>query len=165
MPRMFYKHPEFEKKLKGLEGIERHKSYMRLLRKNPQQKKKELEQVRKFQKTTRYKQWRKKYYSMSRTKEMIRVKNRNNTRKKRLLALKRLGNKCARCGFSDWRALQIDHINGGGMKENRRYGGNWIDRNVLKLHANKLKSKYQLLCANCNWIKKYENGENGIRKY
>ena len=31
----------------------------------------------------------------------------------RELFFKEFGNKCCRCGFSDKRALQIDHINGG----------------------------------------------------
>src|SRR3990167_7573567 len=29
----------------------------------------------------------------------------------------KFGNKCKRCGFNDKRALQIDHVNGGGCKE------------------------------------------------
>src|SRR5271157_4917708 len=29
------------------------------------------------------------------------------------------GGKCIRCGFTDWRALQVDHINGGGTRERK----------------------------------------------
>ncbi len=66
------------------------------------------------------------------------------------------GAKCISCGFSDQRALQIDHVNGFPGKSR-------IDRsNSLKLlqdiHDNP--GKYQVLCANCNWIKKHENDEN-----
>ena len=68
-----------------------------------------------------------------------------------------LGRKCVRCGFSDLRALQFDHKNGGGSK----------DRSSMSLiirHKNILKnlSKFQTLCANCNWIKRYKNNE--VRK-
>ncbi len=28
-----------------------------------------------------------------------------------------LGGKCIRCGFTDERALQLDHVDGGGVKE------------------------------------------------
>ena len=31
--------------------------------------------------------------------------------------IKLLGNTCIKCGFSDIRALQVDHINGGGSNE------------------------------------------------
>lgn len=80
--------------------------------------------------------------------------------RKELLAL--LGDKCVRCGFDDWRALQVDHINGGGNKEND--GSNPIKyyRSVV-LEIKSGSTKYQLLCANCNWIKKYENNENSKR--
>jgi hypothetical protein len=70
-----------------------------------------------------------------------------------------LGGVCDRCGFSDKRALQIDHINAGGSKERkeRKYKGSFHSH-VLKSFLNKEK-KYQLLCANCNWIKRFENNE------
>ena len=41
--------------------------------------------------------------------------------KRRLKILKFLGNKCIKCGFNDWRALQVDHVNGGGRKELKKY--------------------------------------------
>ena len=65
---------------------------------------------------------------------------------------------CARCGFSDLRALQIDHVNGGGKaerKKNRNYPSYY--RSVAKSEI----GKYQVLCANCNWSKRSENGEEG----
>src|SRR3990167_3657310 len=37
----------------------------------------------------------------------------------RSVVLDVLGNKCSRCGFSDKRALQIDHKNGGGALERK----------------------------------------------
>ena len=71
-----------------------------------------------------------------------------------------LGGKCVRCGFSDWRALQIDHINGHGNQERkweRSAGGRQFYRRILKsLKDGTGKDKYQLLCANCNWIKRRE---------
>lgn len=69
-----------------------------------------------------------------------------------------LGGKCMKCGFSDKRALQIDHINGGGGKDRKEQSGNF-NKQVLKSFLKK-ENKYQLLCANCNWIKRYENNEN-----
>src|SRR5208337_653991 len=59
-----------------------------------------------------------------RNRKQIRNRKEYNKIYQRKLHLKRkteifelLGNKCVRCGFSDPRALQIDHINGGGCKE------------------------------------------------
>lgn len=73
-----------------------------------------------------------------------------------------LGGQCIECGFNDIRALQIDHINGGGVKEfkERKYKGDY-NKQVLQSFLNK-ENKYQLLCANCNWIKRSINNE--VRK-
>lgn len=62
-----------------------------------------------------------------------------------------LGGKCQLCGFSDERALQVDHINGDGYKD--RSHACWMAK-VLREP-----SRYQLLCANCNFIKRVENNE------
>ncbi|MDG7005258.1 MAG: hypothetical protein JRN73_09990 [Nitrososphaerota archaeon] len=76
--------------------------------------------------------------------------------------MQELGSKCVRCGFSDFRALQIDHVNGGGRSEARRLAGVAYYLHVLD-HIND--GTYQLLCANCNWIKRAENEEVGGRSY
>jgi len=73
-------------------------------------------------------------------------------RRLRVAVLAYLGNKCVRCGFDDARALQVDHILGGGRKEKADGNTYRIYRNVINGRAG-----YQLLCANCNWIKRYEN--------
>ena len=74
--------------------------------------------------------------------------------------IKVLGGKCTKCEFSDWRALQVDHINGNGPEDRKKYGcsSRKYYRTVLESFAKK-ENKYQLLCANCNWIKRYENKE------
>ena len=72
-----------------------------------------------------------------------------------------LGGKCIKCGFADSRALQIDHVNGGGWKEIKTIKGSYALFVLNSLLAGE-KNKYQLLCANCNWIKRVENNE--VRK-
>lgn len=75
---------------------------------------------------------------------------------KRIKMLDFLGGKCVKCGFGDYRALQIDHINGGGYTELKSMGNHGVYKNVY-IHP----ENYQLLCANCNWIKRFVNNENG----
>lgn len=77
----------------------------------------------------------------------------------RVRALSALGDVCVRCGFDDPRALQIDHIDGGGTSERRKIGTYGIWHRVVDGEPG-----YQLLCANCNWIKRAEMDEQ-IRKY
>ena len=69
-----------------------------------------------------------------------------------------LGGKCVRCGFCDERALQIDHINGGGKRELTKKTNTQYLKDVI-ISTNLREEKYQLLCANCNWIKRFENNE------
>mgnify|MGYP001615616281 CR=1 FL=1 len=73
--------------------------------------------------------------------------------------------KCIRCGFSDRRALQIDHVNGGGLKEFRKLGVFRILKQIIAMPKEEAISRYQILCANCNWIKKSENGEHTHGKH
>lgn len=66
-----------------------------------------------------------------------------------------------RCGFDDARALQVDHVNG---------GGKWVDpyRSTAAFYKKVVDNPdaYQLLCANCNAIKKHEQSEMfGARVY
>jgi RNase P subunit RPR2 len=65
-----------------------------------------------------------------------------------------LGHSCTACGFSDWRALQVDHVLGNGAYMNLRLGTKKFFEYV-KAHA----TEFQVLCANCNWIKRYEQSE------
>jgi len=86
-------------------------------------------------------------------------KRKEYSRNLRRAVVEALGGKCVHCGFSDSRALQIDHINGGGSKERkeRNYKGSY-HKHVIESFL-KQENKYQLLCANCNWIKREENNE------
>jgi len=87
------------------------------------------------------------------------TKDRGNTSTKyrsiyRNKSLELLGDNCVRCGFADKRALQIDHIYGGGTIELK---GSCTHKQYLRIKAQP--SLYQILCANCNWIKRVENNE------
>ena len=76
----------------------------------------------------------------------------------RVRVIKKYGGCCSRCGYSDWRALQFDHVEGKGNQLTRGCARSRQDfmHEVLAAFGT---GKFQLLCANCNLIKKYENGE------
>ncbi len=61
-------------------------------------------------------------------------------------------------GCTDRRALQFDHVGGGGSTEPRGLTRLYLIRRDLKW-AKPKERNYQLLCANCNWIKRHEAGE------
>lgn len=62
---------------------------------------------------------------------------------------------CAHCGFCDIRALSIDHINGGGSRHQREIS-NTIYRWLIN---NDFPDGYQVLCMNCQFIKREEKNE------
>lgn len=97
---------------------------------------------------------------VSKDKKHKRDYHNNYNRSVKVSAHSILGSKCVKCGFEDSRALQIDHIFGGGTKERKEYK-NGITQFYKKVIESVLKkeNKYQLLCANCNWIKRDENRE------
>ncbi len=78
--------------------------------------------------------------------------------KNRDQAIEALGGKCVRCGMSDSRCLQFDHINGGGTQDNKNTSA-YARYKFIKENVAEAKKKFQILCANCNWIKRSENGE------
>lgn len=84
-------------------------------------------------------------------------------------AIDKLGGRCSnsQCswvnsdgsrGCLDRRCLQIDHRNGGGNKERKQLGGGATSK-IYKAVLADVTGRFQLLCANCNWIKRYENKE------
>jgi len=105
----------------------------------------------------------KEWYQKNREKVLKRKRERERARhlEARLAAIKALGGQCIRCGFADFRALQIDHVFGGGRKEllGEVWGKEGYIRYYQRIAADPNKEKYQLLCANCNWIKRWEQGE------
>ncbi len=70
-------------------------------------------------------------------------------------ALDIIGRECVQCGFTDLRALQLDHIHGGGTKEHAALGTKGIHMKICK-NPEEAKKIYQCLCANCNTIKEWE---------
>lgn len=87
-----------------------------------------------------------------------RENNQSTHQKLRKEVLLYLGNKCLRCGIEDFRVLQIDHINGNGYQERMQLGRRAsvkYYRHIIEVNG----EGYQLLCANCNWIKRYEQRE------
>jgi len=70
-----------------------------------------------------------------------------------------LGGKCVwpGCGWEDERALQVDHVNGGGVRERAKGGHTYAL--YVQIISGKREGEFQLLCANHNWIKRVEKGE------
>lgn len=88
-------------------------------------------------------------------KEFGETRFKKSTRKRRLKLIEVLGGKCVHCSFTDWRALQVDHPYGYGLQDRKRFKNSYQFFNYVL----KFPEEYQLLCANCNWIKRYENKE------
>jgi hypothetical protein len=61
------------------------------------------------------------------------------------------GASCALCGYTDKRALSLDHIAGGGSIERRKLGAVGSFRVALVAFR---PDKYRVLCMNCQFIEK-----------
>lgn len=64
------------------------------------------------------------------------------------------GRKCTRCGFSDERALTLDHILNNGAQERKAIGERGVYLRCLKIEH---RTEYQTLCMNCQFIKRVES--------
>lgn len=65
------------------------------------------------------------------------------------------GKKCSNCNFSDVRAITLDHKNNNGAKERKEIGERGCYRRALKPENF---NDYQMLCMNCQFIKRREPG-------
>ena len=95
------------------------------------------------------------YYATGFNKESWKVYSRNQYRERKREIVERLGGQCVECGFSDFRALTIDHKEGSGNAERKAYGWKYL-KILFRLSPDALRAKYQCLCSNCNAIKEFE---------
>lgn len=100
------------------------------------------------------------YRTDAQYREQKRAYGRNRHKKFKQLLLDYFGGKCVRCGFSDVRALQVDHVFGDGYKL-RKFEPKTQNPTTRLKYIKQYPERYQLLCANCNWIKRVENEEAG----
>lgn len=79
-------------------------------------------------------------------------RNRRRTKREQILAF--FGGKCRLCGFAGQPALHLDHINGGGYRERKSGGGTIREQyRLVTSDPEAACAKYQLLCANCHFMK------------
>ena len=94
------------------------------------------------------------------------IRDANRIRRTALLIA--LGNKCSCHGDDCWhsgdcdvfdpRCLQFDHIHGDGASDRRRTGSTSQLRYYFN-HLDEAQENLQILCSNCNWVKRHNNGE------
>lgn len=64
------------------------------------------------------------------------------------------GGKCVCCGESHWQFLTLDHPNGDGQEDRKKYRSitgqiyGWAKKN-------RFPDIYRVLCMNCNWVRRY----------
>lgn len=63
------------------------------------------------------------------------------------------GRECVRCGFTDERALTLDHVLNNGSEERTEHGERGVYRRAL---LDQHTAEYQTLCMNCQFIKRHE---------
>lgn len=87
-----------------------------------------------------------------------RIVQQKHTQKLKLEAMNALGGvACKTCGNVDIRCLQVDHIHGGGGKELVKLKTSGVYKKIRDDPS--CRYNYQVLCANCNMIKRVVNHE------
>lgn len=94
------------------------------------------------------------------------INNAERRRRVRKQAIVKLGGRCSSktckwvnedgsLGCTDFRILQFDHVKGGGTKHRKTITFEALCRFIARTGS----KRFQLLCANCNWIKAFEERE------
>jgi hypothetical protein len=87
-----------------------------------------------------------------RHKDVLARQNYDAKMKRRFKCRQLLGGVCACCGETRDSFLDIDHIHGGGSQQRKLHGPHRTYAEVLSMENPR--SKYQLLCSNCNQSKR-----------
>ena len=120
-----------------------------------QEQKEQIKQAsKKYRRTEKGKKANHDYYKNHKEKLL------NKPRELRNEIINLLGGRCAnpKCPIPpenmDFRALQIDHVNGGGYQHSKKFNNNVLAQYKAIIAEIKVGSKeYQCLCAYCNWLK------------
>ena len=106
----------------------------------------------------RHREWRRKNASK------INASWRQRKQDLRIQTIKLLGGKCSNpaCPIPqrecDLRALQIDHVHGGGNKHLQHFQFDaWTYYKSILEEIQKGSKDYQVLCVYCNWMKRYQD--------
>jgi len=125
----------------------------------------------------RIKKYSKKYYRENLDKERlrravwreknrapIRRKSRKNNYAYRLKALEHISNgktRCEWCGIDFEPVLTIDHVfNDGSIERKEIHNGTSFYLKVFTMDKEEAKLRYQVLCRNCNWLKRLTHLNN-----
>jgi len=158
------------------EHIEERRSYDREYGRKNQEKKNQQRRERKILSPTQDYERHAEWVNKNRDHMKKYQRRRYHTREKfirqvmRFRLMELLGGRfCKKCSFSDERALQFDHIHGDGYREERKGKKGYHDTISRSFYMKYLtnpelaRRTLQVLCANCNWIKRAENREHSHR--
>ena len=98
---------------------------------------------------------------MSPTDQELKIELRVKTNQKKynleqkLKVLEHLGgSRCMVCGYGNPMALCVDHIHNNGAQDRKRNSTYTIRKRILNMSEKEARRDYQILCANCNQIKR-----------
>jgi len=88
--------------------------------------------------------------------EKYRIQSRQSKERLKERVFDKYGRECVRCGFTDVRALTLDHVLNNGSAERQEHGERGVYRRALQ---DEYTAEYQTLCMNCQFIKRVEAGK------
>jgi ribosomal protein S27AE len=102
-----------------------------------------------------------KWYQKNKRKSAQRDRNNRNSRRYRIFNAIALDGRiaCVRCGYIGM-ALQFDHKKDDGATDRKRFNNTNSFVKYYNAHLDEAMERLQILCANCNWEKKYQNDSN-----
>ena len=125
---------------------------------DPEYRASHLAAATKYRKSEKHRK--KRYTEAYRQKDRLKQKLKSRRVKTEVIAHYSHGEmKCAKCPYCNIKALTIDHIDNDGAEHRRELQQEGVHNFYLWLRRNNYPEGFQVLCMNCQWEKRWDEGD------
>lgn len=155
--RQYYQRPEIKEQRRQYQQSPEYKEWKKLYRQRPEvkeqrrlycQRPKVKERKKLYNQRPKVKERARRYHQRPEVRERELEQGKKRRMEQRLKVIELFGGKCIYCGCDNYRALEVNHRNGGGVKERKNLNGGIFYKKILT--GERKTDDLELTCRVCN---------------